>query len=272
MDTAKIKISENATLTAYLHTHSKEMEHPETMARPAMIICPGGSYASCSDKEADPPAFAFFNMGIQVFVLRYSVKENAGNKQPLVELAKSIKLVRENCQNWQIDPQKIVVTGFSAGGHLAASIGVHWDDTEIIERCGCKCANDIRPDAMVLCYPVITSGKYAHRASVERINANCQMTEDYWSLETQVTEQTPPAFLWHTMNDASVPVENSILFAQQLHQYGVPCECHIFESGNHGMSIATKETGSASEHVNSWVALCHQWLTMRFGGLSGDHH
>lgn len=270
MKIEKIRISENAELSAYLHTPSREMEHPETVCRPAMIVCPGGGYSWRSDREAEPPAVAFFNMGMQVFVLRYSVGENAGNKQPLTELAASVKLVREHSAQWQIDTQKLAVSGFSAGAHLAASLGVHWDDAELAERCGVENAGELRPDAMVLCYPVISAGIYAHKDSIDRVSANCKENRDYWSLEKHVTAQTPPTFLWHTMDDELVPVENSFLFAQELHRAGIPCECHFFESGNHGMSVATKETGSASAHIHSWVELCRQWLTGRFGSLSGD--
>lgn len=265
-----IKISECAELTAYLHSPSDEMQSEEAVKRPAVIVCPGGAYMFCSDREADAPAMAFLNMGLQVFVLRYSVDEFAGNKQPLTEIAASIKFVRENAQRWLLDKNKVAVCGFSAGGHLAASIGVHWNDPEIMARLHIRDAMLLRPDAMVLCYPVITAGEFAHRQSVENISRNCSESIDYWSLETQVNPQTPPAFLWHTVNDNAVPVENSFLFAQQLHKCGVPCECHFFEDGQHGMSAATREVNCASKNVHMWLQLCQNWLTGRFGPLGGS--
>ena len=129
-----------------------------------------------------------------------------------------------------MDKHKIVVCGFSAGGHLAASLGVHWNDPDIMRRCEVKDAQMLRPDAMILGYPVITAGIFAHRESIQRVSQDCHEDECYWSLETQVTEQTPPAFLWHTMNDPAVPIENSFLFAEQLHQAGVDCECHFLKT------------------------------------------
>ena len=217
-----IQISQNATLTAILHGPSEEMQSDSALRRPAVVICPGGAYEFCSVREADAPASAFLNMGLQVFILLYSCGEAAGGKQPLTEAAQSVRLVRERADEWWIDPQKILICGFSAGGHLAASLGV--------------------------------SGE----------------PEQYWSLEENVSEKTPPTFLWHTMTDNSVPVENSLLFVQQLHRYGVACECHLFESGRHGMSVATREVDAASRAVHAWVGLCQTWLSARFGPLGGD--
>lgn len=268
MDT--IFIGENATLDMYLHTPSKEIRSQEAEKRAAMVICPGGGYVFCSDREADSPALAFLNMGMQVFVLRYSVKENAGNKNPLTELALAVKIVRQNCTQWQVDPDKIAVCGFSAGAHLAANLGVHWDDPEIAERCGVQDTQILRPDAMVLCYPVITAGEHAHQGSIACVSKNYEENIDYWSLEKQVCRQTPPTFLWHTMDDTCVPVENSFLFAAELHRFGVPCECHFYEKGSHGMSTATKEVGAASESIHTWIELCRIWLSTRFGSLPGN--
>lgn len=261
MKIEQICVSEHATLTAVLHEKSREMPGIAANQRTAMIVCPGGAYTSCSDREADPPAIAFLNMGFQVFILRYAVGAYSGNKQPLRELAASVKLVRENAENWLVDDKKIVVCGFSAGGHLAASLGVHWNDPEIVSCCGVENPCLLRPDAMVLGYPVITSGEYAHQRSIDQVKQNCQEDEVYWSLEKQVSSQTPPAFIWHTMNDQAVPVENTILFAQSLHRAGVECECHLFADGPHGMTTATPEVGTQSEHVKSWVTLCEQWLS-----------
>ena len=256
-----IQISQNATLTAILHGPSEEMQSDTALRRPAVVICPGGAYEFCSVREA---------MGLQVFILLYSCGEAAGGKQPLAEAAQSVRLVRERADEWWIDPQKILICGFSAGGHLAASLGVHWDDPALAERCGVQDASVLRPDAMVLGYPVITAGKYAHRNSIVNVSRASGEPEQYWSLEENVSEKTPPTFLWHTMTDDVVPVENSLLFVQQLHRYGVACECHLFESGRHGMSVATREVDAASRAVHAWVGLCQTWLSARFGPLGGD--
>ena len=140
----------------------------------------------------------------------------------------------------------------------------------LAERCGVQDASVLRPDAMVLGYPVITAGQYAHRNSIVNVSRASGEPEQYWSLEENVSEKTPPTFLWHTITDDVVPVENSLLFVQQLHRYGVACECHLFESGRHGMSVATREVDAASRAVHAWVGLCQTWLSARFGPLGGD--
>ena len=265
-----LHLSEHAALTAYLHSASPDLRAPEAVTRPAIIICPGGRYAFCADVERDAPAIAFLNMGLQVFVLDYSVEPFAGDKRPLTDLALAIKLVRERSAEWQIDAHKIAVCGFSAGGHLAASLGVHWNDSQVMSRCGTADAALLRPDAMVLCYPVITAGEYRHKSSIANVSSDCEESLNYWSLETQVSTSTPPTFLWHTMTDKTVPVENSIFLLQQLRAHGVPCECHLFAEGPHGMSAATRETGKPSAAVHEWIHLCRNWLSAQFGPLGGE--
>lgn len=269
MTIKEIPIGDRARLTGYLHSANEEMKSSAATKRPAMIICPGGGYSICSDREADPPACSFLQMGMQVFILWYSLGEDAGDKNPMAELATAVKIVRENCMDWQIDPEKIAVCGFSAGAHLAASLGVHWNDPEIAKRCGVGNSKQLRPDAMVLCYPVITAGEYAHVGSITAVSSNCTESLDYWSLEKQVSDQTPPTFLWHTMEDQLVPVENSFYFAMELHKHGVPCECHLFEKGQHGLSTATTEVDTPSKAVSEWLSLCKIWLEERFGNLPG---
>lgn len=270
MNILNLPVSERASLTAYLHSASPDLQASEAVSRPAIIICPGGRYAFCADVERDAPAISFLNMGLQVFVLDYSVEPFAGDKRPLTDLALAIKLVREHSAQWQIDAHKVAVCGFSAGGHLAASLGVHWDDPQIAARCGAADASILRPDAMVLCYPVITTGKYRHKSSIANVSSDCAEDLRYWRLETQVSACTPPTFLWHTMTDKTVPVENSILLLRQLRAHGVPCECHLFAEGPHGMSAATRETGKPSAVVHEWVRLCRSWLASQFGPLGGD--
>ena len=124
-----------ATLQAYLHEEICGSDGQLWGPRPAVILCPGGGYAFTSPREADPPAFLFLNMGLQVFILHYRVGEQAGKLQPMEDLARSILLVRERCSEWEIDPDRVAVMGFSAGAHLACSLGVHWDDEELARRC-----------------------------------------------------------------------------------------------------------------------------------------
>lgn len=263
-----LQLPECGTLEIMLHSPSEELNTAYATRRPAVILCPGGAYTFCSAREADPPAIAFLNMGFQVFLLRYPVKEMAGKKRPLFALASAIKLVRENANAWQINPNRIAVAGFSAGGHLAASLGVHWSDPILAEYCHVQDSHTLRPDAMVLAYPVITAGTYAHQESIATVSLGSE-ENGYWSLETQVDERTPPTFLWHTMDDGCVPVENSFLFAENLHRHGVACECHFFQSGPHGLSVATNEVASPSKNAHEWIHLCCNWLTSVFGELGG---
>lgn len=270
MKVCEIKISEHGLLEAYLHAQCTEYSNVVTEKRPAIIVCPGGSYWFCSQRENESPALAFLNMGLQVFVLTYSTKDFAANKQPLVELATAVKLVRENSEQWGVDPQKIVVCGFSAGGHLAGSLGVHWEDIEVVQRSGASTPYQIRPDGMLLCYPVITAGEYRHSESIRIVSKDSRENIEYWSLEQNVNSRTPPTFLWHTMDDDVVPVENSVLFAQSLHRHGVECECHLFGNGQHGMSVATKEVITPSPSIHKWLELFQMWLTQRFCDLGAN--
>lgn len=257
-----------AVLTGYIHDDSREFPPEVSRTRPALVLCPGGGYFMTSDREADPPAMAFLNMGFQVFTLRYSVQEAAGNKRPLEELARSVQLVRQNCGEWGVDPKKLVVMGFSAGGHLAASLGTHWNDPELLERCGASDAG-LRPDAMVLCYPVICANEYAHQGSIDLVSRDCPEPRAYWGLENWVNAQTPPAFLWHTMEDDCVPVENSVAFAMALRRAGVACECHLFMQGHHGLSVCTPEVGTPGYDCGRWLELCRAWLAALLGPLPG---
>ena len=268
MKIEQICVSEHATLTAVLHEKSREMPGIAANQRTAMIVCPGGAYTSCSDREADPPAIAFLNMGFQVFILRYAVGAYSGNKQPLRELAASVKLVRENAENWLVDDKKIVVCGFSAGGHLAASLGVHWNDPEIVSCCGVENPCLLRPDAMVLGYPVITSGKYAHCGSFDNLMGTQKNPElkELLSLEKHVGKQVPPTFIWHTLTDQSVPVQNSFLLAEALVREQISLELHIFPEGMHGLSLSNEETMvretgfGIQKRCQEWINLAGKWL------------
>ena len=150
MELLKFTLPTGARLSAWLHEESPELTNPLCAKRPAVIVCPGGGYAMLSGREKDPTAAEFFNMGAQVLVLEYSVMEQAGGKRPLEEAARAVLMARQNAANWHIDPEKIAIIGFSAGGHLAGSLGVHWDDPEIASRLGIADSRLLRPDAMIL--------------------------------------------------------------------------------------------------------------------------
>lgn len=248
-----------ATLTACLHS-------PDDRVRPAVLVFPGGAYRFCSPRENGPVTSRFFDYGYNVFALCYSVGENARDLQPLAEAAMAMLLLRKNAAEWRLDPKRIAVCGFSAGGHLAGSLGLLCHTPRLLERLGAT-AGQIRPDAMVLCYPVVSSGEYAHRESFFNVTGQ-QQGGSLWdglSLEKHVTPEAPPTFIWHTADDATVPVENAIMLAAALQQNKVPWEAHIFYKGGHGLSTCNDEAGTPNPHCAHWLPLCAEWLADVFG-------
>lgn len=226
--------------------------------RPALVICPGGAYRWRSPREKDPPAFEFLSMGYQAFILEYSCGESAGECRPVRELAETVRLLRRNHKAWRIDPDKIAVLGFSAGGHLAASLGALWNDPEL------ALPAQSRPDALVLCYPVISTGEFAHEESAQWVSGGDEALRGKLHLWERVTADFPPAFLWHGGEDDSVPPENSLLLAVELKRHGVPFEYHLFGSGAHGISTCTQEVETPDEVCRAWLPLCKTWLNRRF--------
>lgn len=237
------KISQyQPTLTCYLPSNFKAIDSERK--RPAVLICPGGGYGACSDREAEPIALQYLAADMAAFVLRYSVAEDAGFPTCVLEALTALKIIRENSKEWNIAPDQIAVCGFSAGGHLAASVGAFWNAAFAKEAFGeielCK------PNAAILCYPVITSGPWAHRGSFNRLigeDAN-QQELDLVSLEKQVTESYPPTFLWHTGQDATVPPMNSILMAKALAEKEILFELHLYPTGPHGLSLSDERTAN----------------------------
>lgn len=236
--------------------------------RPLILMCPGGGYEYTSDREAEPLALRFMAMGYHVAILRYSCAP-AVYPTALLELAQAMKIIREHSKEWNVDADKIFVQGCSAGGHLAASFGMFWHEKWLAEKTGVS--NDIlKPAGMLLCYPVITSGEYAHRGSFEALLKG-QYTEEMLqrvSLEKQVTEHTPQAFIWHTYTDGTVPVENSLLLIQAMRKYDIPAEFHMYPEGGHGLATCDEQTAHADgsgiqKECQSWLPLAQTWLKGR---------
>ena len=235
--------------------------------RKAVVICPGGCYAFCSTREGEPVAFQFLAMDCQAFVLNYTAP--APFPQALHQLARAVALIRSRADEWHIDSSKVFVCGFSAGGHLAASLGVFWNREFVWGPLGAG-PGQIRPDGLILCYPVISFGEYGHIQSCRNLQGGKQTyTEEFLSLEKQAGPHVPPVFLWHTYTDKTVPVENSLLFAWALRRAGVSLELHIFHRGRHGLALASEETskdaddgrGAYVEPVcQSWISLVRAWL------------
>lgn len=250
-------------LYAYLLDQSPEL--PDITTRPAVIICPGGGYIFKSDREAEPIAMRLLAAGIHAFVLQYSV---APSRYPsaALELAAAVRLVRQNAIEFAVDTNRVFIMGFSAGGHLCATLGTLWDEPVFEQAFGIEQGKNWRPDGMLLSYPVITMGEFAHKGSRDSLlgaNASRERT-DALSLEKRVNPKTPPTFLWHTVNDDTVPVENSLLFATALRKAEVPFEMHLYESGVHGLSLCD-ETTAEDEHQLApdnagWMELAIRWM------------
>ncbi|MBR6954111.1 MAG: alpha/beta hydrolase [Clostridia bacterium] len=225
--------------------------------RPLVLIFPGGAYAWRSDREAEPVALRLLALGIQAAVVRYSVAP-ARYPRALEEAADAVAYARANAAAWLCDPHRIAVLGFSAGGHAAAHIGLKWHQMPQGAAC--------RPDAMILAYPVITAGPHTHAESIRNLlgDADAQLKEEV-SLEKLVREDTPPVFLWHTREDASVPVENSLLLADALCRKGIPFELHVWQHGGHGLSLASDQVypegdGNIRPECQAWIEMAARWL------------
>lgn len=253
---------EKGKLYTYFLDSSPEM-HPDER-RPLVLVCPGGGYEFTSDREAEPIVIQYLSMGFHAAVLRYSVAP-ARFPVALCQLAGAVCYLKQHAEEYHIDPDKIYVQGFSAGGHLTASLGVFWNRPFLKEALGME--NEMfRPAGLILAYPVIKSGEFAHEGSFRNLLGDrYDAKADEMSLEKQVTKDTPPTFLWHTAEDTVVPVENSVLFFMALKNAGVPAELHIYPYGPHGLALANHETDNPAgvmvqEACQSWIRLVETWL------------
>lgn len=254
-----------AQLIGYLRDRTVEM--PAFNTRPAILILPGGGYAWCSKREADPVAMQFLQAGYNVFTLYYTCRSEetvpALRWQPLIDAAGAILHIRRNAEQFGTDPAKIAICGFSAGGHLAASTAILWDAEPVQTAFGIH-GTEARPDAVVLGYPVITAGEYRHDGSIVNLCGDDADLRTTMSLENQVRDGLPPFFVWHTVEDPSVPVQNSLLLAGALTAHKVPLEMHLFAHDGHGTSTCTREVNTPNKHNSAWVALCTDWLAETF--------
>lgn len=225
---------------------------------PVMIVAAGGAYGIRAPHEAYPVAEWLNTIGISPIVLNYRVSPYK-HPIPLTDAKRAIRMVRFRAAEWNLDPNRVGILGFSAGGHLAASTGTHFD-------LGNSLAKDpvdrysSRPDLMVLCYPVISMGEFTHegsRLNLLGVNPDPELVKRL-SYEIQITKDTPPTFIWHTADDQAVSVQNSLLFAAELSRWQIPYDLHIFESGIHGLGLAENNT-----QAKAWPSLCEAWLRKR---------
>ncbi|MDD4316986.1 MAG: alpha/beta hydrolase [Victivallaceae bacterium] len=226
--------------------------------RDVIIICPGGAYAGRAKHEAEPIAIKFNELGFHCIVLHYRVAPCCW-PAPQEDALRAIKIVRSNAQNWHINPDKIAILGFSAGGHLACSTGIIFDELDVMAGDSAD-SFSARPDAMILCYPVISGVNMPNRGSLlNLLGKEClpqELAEYSWEL--RVKKSTPPSFIWHTAEDLAVPVENSLNFAAALRSHNIPFELHIFPHGRHGLGLGVDNT---IPEIQIWPELCARWLS-----------
>ena len=254
---------ERASITTFLPCTRQEKSD-------AILIIPGGGYTGvCADREGENIAIAFNALGYACFVLDYSVKPNAGFPRPLIEASLAMVHIRENAEKYKINPERVFVLGFSAGGHLAGSLGTRWHIPEVANAINAPFGTN-KPKGMILCYPVLCwfDNDKTHKGTFHNAFGTETPTEEQIemiSLENGLTkENTPPAFLWHTATDQAVNVQNSLKMATALSEADVPFEVHIFPDGPHGMALATEATGATPAMINDriaeWPRLADGWM------------
>jgi acetyl esterase/lipase len=244
------------TLTPYL-------PGPAKATGAAIVICPGGGYGGLANHEGDHYARFLNESGIAGFVLKYRLG-SAGYRHPIMleDAARAVRTVRARAAEWGLDPKRIGIMGSSAGGHLASTLLTHFDAgqpdaADPVER------QSSRPDLGILCYAVITMGKFTHEGSKANLlgpHPSAELVRNL-SNELQVTPRTPPCFIWHTWEDGAVPVENSLMFAEALRKAGVPFDLHIYQKGGHGLGLGSGNWDPARRHP--WTRDCLYWLKVQ---------
>ncbi|HJB29636.1 MAG TPA: alpha/beta hydrolase [Candidatus Blautia faecavium] len=300
----KIKLYEDrddVILTAYIIEEKGELHG--IAPRPAVLICPGGGYLNCSDREAEPIALKFAAMGYHAFVLRYSVygegakeiyrnpdvtlpvREECLYPTQILETGQAMLIIREHAAQWEVDTDRIAVCGFSAGAHNAALYSAVWH-TDLLSGHFKTKKEFFRPAAVILCYMVsdyVDFEKLMENMAISKTdkammkacfialtgeeNPDLQKREAI-SPDRLVTKYMPPAYIWATSADNVAPVQHSLRMAEALAAQKVPFELHIFEEGQHGLSAADQTSAVVKEHMNTdaarWVELADAWLKKRF--------
>jgi acetyl esterase/lipase len=238
---------------------------PDKATGAAVVVCPGGGYGALADDHEGKQIAEWLNgLGVTAAVLKYRLGPRYHHPAMLQDAGRAIRTVRARAKEWGVDPKRVAILGFSAGGHLASTAGTHFDagnpaSSDPVER------ESSRPDRMILVYPVIAlATPYAHLGSKKNLLGNNPSDDLVKSLsnETQVTGDTPPTFLVHTNEDSAVPPENSLLFALALRKAKVPLELHVFEKGRHGLGLGNGRGPVQSPPLPfaAWPKLCEEWL------------
>ncbi len=268
-DTYVHENSDNVTMDCYLISQNPGINTEPT---PAVVIFPGGAYRYCSTRESEPIANTFLAHGYSAFVVWYTVAPNCNIVNPLLDAAQAIHTIRAKAEEFHVNPNKIAVCGFSAGGHLAAYISTCWHNSVISQGLNID-VKDARPDAAILAYPVISGTDHPNKDTFQALFGKEDITKEELekvSLEKLVDKDTCPAFVWHTANDGCVPVQNSLMYCNALAAYNIPFELHVFPRGLHGLSLADRLTCPEvySPYVARWVDMCMKWCENVF--YNGD--
>ncbi len=247
-------------LTSYLPDNFEAIDNKRK--RKTIVLCPGGGYQMTSDREAEPVALKLASHGFNVFVLRYTCTPS-DIVMPLVELANAVSTVRKNSEEYNVDADKIIIGGFSAGGHLTANYSTLYSGDFMRELTDMD-SEEIKPNGVFLGYPAIT-----YTADKSHFDEN-SVWDDYGvyfkDVSQQVNKDVPPAFIWHTFTDTVCPVTDSLKMATKYYEVGVSCELHVFPEGRHGLSLANNLTSHDDNEdfiisdVQIWFDLFLTWL------------
>ncbi len=261
-DKIYLKCDDNSV---FLKTYVTE-EYGKPAPRDCILILPGGGYNFCALHEDEPVAKSFMYRGFNCFTLYYTVGERASLEVTLKDVSLAIAHIKRNAEEYNIDPDRIFVLGFSAGGHLAASIGTLWH-RDIAAFEGMKHGEN-KPAGMIVCYGACTLGEYSHELSRKFVYGKDSLSDEEiaaLSPDKNVDENTVPAFIWHTANDEVVDVRNSLLMADALISGGIPSELHIYPFGWHGLSVCLDGVSFGADndnyiHISNWVRDCDRFI------------
>lgn len=248
-------------LSVICHGHRSDL--PEDRKRSAMLILPGGGYMYVSPREAEPVAYEYLRHGINCFILDYSVAPGFKFPTQLIEAAMAMIFIRENADKYMVDKNHLSAIGFSAGGHLAGCLGTLFacEELDFLRN-----RELIRPDAVLLCYPVTyyrDENSKTHLGSFQAVSGNDEQLMRRLSIDTCIKNDSSPAFIWHTVEDTCVPVYGTLVTAKAYYEAGVPFELHVFEKGVHGLSVCTLETEGINAEDRVWIECSVNWLKLQ---------
>lgn len=255
------KNDENVYLEAYV------AEPVGDFVRNAILVIPGGGYGCvCADREGEPIALAFLPYGYNAFVLHYSVARKKGYPEQLIEASLAMKHIKDNAKEYNIDPDKVFVTGFSAGGHLAASLGTMWHKKAVYDRIDMPYGYN-KPAGMILVYPVISGKEFGHMGSFYNLLCTDTPTKEQIeevSIENNVDEKSAPCYIVHTSNDQAVNIKNALVLAEAFADKGITFELHVYPDAPHGVALGNKITKCGVEkwenpQIAKWVENAACW-------------